>query len=923
MTRFGCCIVLSIRRFCEYRFCIYLLCFRPLTCSFGPARLELSTLLVEGFKKEPGGSRGRKGVLMKFRICSFLAVFLPMSLLVAGGCYLDSVHSAQREALRQEQAARFRAELLVVGGELERGGAINTGASQVVDSRPGWPDATAYALLSGNGSLAPVAGRAVVTAARVSELGDAFATLLARAEQERALVIGRVGDRLLGFYPLPAALRADSMLLAEADIPAAFLALDQSQFRGLVYPSSMLTIASLLLFLLAGFFASRRLRRIERALQRFSEGDAESRSGLQGWGPIARLGRRFDQMAEHMADERRHLAESEERLQFALRGSDIGIWDWHMASGRTYYSPRWKSLLGFADDELVAHAEEWLKRVHADDLAAVMDRLKDHLAGESEFFISEHRLRRKNGSYLWVLERGVAMRDAQGVASRMVGALSDISRRKEVEAALLRSKEEYRSVLEGVTQIIFRSDPRGRLLFLNPAWAELTGFPLDESLATNLADYLHADDRARVIAAFREAAAGDLPTLACELRLLCRDGGARWFSLHARGGRDAEGNAIVAGVLSDLDAQKATEDALTRSNGERNAILSLSPDGFVFIDRDGRVAYVNPAFLAMTQFVAADVVGQDIAQLEAGLGRLCDPARPLPTFSSLPEDRATALYLLQPGKLILHVMLRSIPNTLGGVHGHVMFFRDVTRETEVDRIKSEFLSTAAHELRTPMASIFGFSELLLAREFDAATQRDLIQTIHRQTQNLINLVNELLDLARIEARGGKTFKMLEQDLGPLLLNALAAQYVPPETHRLELDLPKSMPKVIVDGEKFQQCLTNVLSNAIKYSPAGGAIRVTGARRQAKGGEQFGIVVGDQGIGMTAEQVGHIFDRFYRVDTSGAIPGTGLGLSLVKEIMGIFNGEVTVVSAPGAGTEVVLWLPLPNTERALSGGALAA
>jgi len=375
---------------------------------------------------------------------------------------------------------------------------------------------------------------------------------------------------------------------------------------------------------------------------------------------------------------------------------------------------------------------------------------------------------------------------------------------------------------------------------------------------------------------------------------------------------------IVAGVLSDLDAQKATEMALTRSNGERNAILSLSPDGFVLIDKDGRVAYVNPAFLAMTQFAPAEVIGLSLLLLERRMAQLCDPAKPLPAFAGMREGRAYTLNLQKPAKLVIRSLVRNIPNDMGGLHGQVMYFRDITQESEVDRIKSEFLSTAAHELRTPMASIFGFSELLLAREFDAATQRDLIQTIHRQTQNLINLVNELLDLARIEARGGKAFKMQEQELSPLLLNALAGQYVPPETHRLELDLPKKLPRVIVDGEKFQQCLANVLSNAIKYSPRGGEIRVSVSRRQAGPGEQVGLAIRDQGLGMTPDQISHIFDRFYRADASGAIPGSGLGMSLVKEIMDIFNGEVSVSSQLGEGTEVVLWLPVPLSVTAEAG-----
>lgn len=859
---------------------------------------------------------------MKYRYCSlfWLPLFLLCLFALGAAANLEFSYRTLRAELAGERLAVLQDELNQAGGAWEQRLARGGGLAAVLKA---WPASDAgvpaYVLQDGQGQEFAWLGGKWLPVELPAARSDEFAHLLQQVRVQGVPASALDAAGLLAMRPLAGAMGA--VLIREEKLSPALLALEQRAARELANLGALFTVAVVLLFLLVRYFGVRRLLRIDDALRRFAEGDSASRAALRGGDLIARLAQRFDDMAERMAVERSNLAESEERLKFALRGSNAGIWDWHLESGRTYYSPRWKSLLGYGEDELVAHAEEWLKRVHPDDLADVMARLKDHMAGKTEFFSSEHRLRRKDGTYLWVLERGWATRDENGVACRMVGALTDISRRKEVESALLRSEEKYRSVVDGVTQVIFRCDAWGRLLFLNPAWCEASGYPVDESLAANLVAYVHADDKARVQVLLRHAVAGaGDEAQACELRLVRQDGAVRWFSLHVRGGRDGE-EMVVAGVLTDIDGQKATEAALTHSNRERNAILTLSPDGFVFVDAAGIVAYVNPAFLGMTRFRTVDVVGQPVSVLQEKLAALCDPAKAPPDFVAAADGRDNTMYLLPPDKLVLRWLLRNIPNDLGGLHGRVMFFRDITRESEVDRMKSEFLSTAAHELRTPMASIFGFSELLLAREFDAETQRDLIQTIHRQTQNLINLVNELLDLARIEARGGKTFKMLVQDLNPLLLNALAALYVPPETHRLVLDLPKAMPKVRVDAEKFQQCLANILSNAVKYSPLGGEIRVSLAARSAASGEQVGVVVEDQGIGMSAEQIGHVFDRFYRADTSGVIPGTGLGMSLVKEIMDIFGGEVAISSEMEKGTQVVLWLPLAVAGEA--SGVLAA
>jgi signal transduction histidine kinase len=247
----------------------------------------------------------------------------------------------------------------------------------------------------------------------------------------------------------------------------------------------------------------------------------------------------------------------------------------------------------------------------------------------------------------------------------------------------------------------------------------------------------------------------------------------------------------------------------------------------------------------------------------------------------------------------------------------ILFFRDITRETEVDRMKSEFLTTAAHELRTPMVSVYGFTELLLHRQVPEVRRRDMLETIHRQSSLLINMVNELLDLARIEARQGKDLKRERCRLGALAAQAGAAFDAQGGAQRLRLQLAHADAAVMVDPEKTHRAITNVLSNAFKYSPAGGAIELTTIAGEVHGRHAVGLCVRDRGIGMSAEQLARVFERFYRADPSGNIPGTGLGMSLVKEITELQGGRVDITSRLGEGTEVVLWMPLADPEGALS------
>jgi signal transduction histidine kinase len=223
-------------------------------------------------------------------------------------------------------------------------------------------------------------------------------------------------------------------------------------------------------------------------------------------------------------------------------------------------------------------------------------------------------------------------------------------------------------------------------------------------------------------------------------------------------------------------------------------------------------------------------------------------------------------------------------------------------------MKSQFLEMAAHELRTPMTSVLGYAEVLLAQEFDRETQHELLETIHRQSQVMTSIINELLDLVRIDSRRGQDFTVVTVDLLELVDGAVSAfkpatGRVSPVIHRTDIRL-----RVSCDRRKLGQVVTNLLSNAYKYSPGGGEVSIS-FRVELNGGRRsLGVEVRDHGIGMTAEQQARCFERFYRADVSGKIPGTGMGLCIVKEIMELHDGRIDLESAIGQGTTVTIWLP---------------
>lgn len=368
--------------------------------------------------------------------------------------------------------------------------------------------------------------------------------------------------------------------------------------------------------------------------------------------------------------------------------------------------------------------------------------------------------------------------------------------------------------------------------------------------------------------------------------------------------------AIIQRRVAEQTAElKIQGDAIEDRNVQLDVLFSLSPDAFVAFAADGKIKFANPACQTLTGIRPEQIVGREEEFLEAELRRRCQTPDACAGLATLfgeigATPPASTLVLKEPRHTVLSIVgVRSE----SAVVPRILYLHDISREAEVDRMKSEFLSHAAHELRSPMASILGFTELLLKREFGEEKRREMLGIVHQQAVAITGMLNELLDLARIESRAGKDFKLEEHDLSELAKQTVAGLLVPGDARRVEARLPTEGIFAKVDAEKYRQALTNVLSNAYKFSPGGGTIELEVVREEREGAAWAGVRVRDHGIGMKPEELARAGERFYRADGSGHIPGTGLGLALVKEIMQIHGGRVDIVSDYGKGTAVTLWL----------------
>lgn len=237
--------------------------------------------------------------------------------------------------------------------------------------------------------------------------------------------------------------------------------------------------------------------------------------------------------------------------------------------------------------------------------------------------------------------------------------------------------------------------------------------------------------------------------------------------------------------------------------------------------------------------------------------------------------------------------------------GTVFVYRDITMEYEVDKMKSEFVSTVSHELRTPLASILGFTELIINRDLKPERQKKYLNTIYGETKRLTSLINDFLDVQRMEA-GKQTYEKKYIELLPILERVVENQEVNITKHQINIHNSQKNTFILGDRSKVEQAFTNIINNAIKYSPDGGNIDISIYQEAG----YLKVAVKDQGLGIPETALDKLFTKFYRIDNSDRrkIGGTGLGLAIVKEIMLAHEGDITINSVYGNGSTFIMSFP---------------
>ena len=509
----------------------------------------------------------------------------------------------------------------------------------------------------------------------------------------------------------------------------------------------------------------------------------------------------------------------------------------------------------------------------------------------------------------------------------------EIRERVAASQHLERSRAELRAILDNMQDVFFRTDTQGRLSYVTPSVSDLLGIEAHEAFGQPVERFQAEPGLTEDLLRRLQDQGGMVSNH--EVRLRHGDGHTVWASVNAQFYYDDKGNVRgVEGTLRDVTERRRAMEAAYKAKEDyrrlwefNRTILDNSPVGIIRLDRHLRIMYMNPEMRRITgvpEGQESAAIGEAIHQLPTvSVTGLAD------ALTALTEGRhfsATTPYTSIYGRTT-YIEVQGMPLLEGGrFEGAVLVVRDVTEQEEAaqalrrardqaeaaNRAKTTFLANASHELRTPLTGILGALDLLRRSEL-SDHQRRLVELAEESTRHLARLVDDLLQLSRSEA--GKPPRWTPIDPAAALhedtaLLALQAQEKGLDFHlRLAADLPEV---VYADRQWLRQIITNLVANAVKFTEEGAIAVSLQVDHYSRDKAHLHLTVADTGIGIPAQDRERIFEPFTQLDDGSdrAHGGTGLGTTIVRELVRRLDGKVWVESEPGRGSRFHVLLPLP-------------
>ncbi|MDR9424385.1 MAG: PAS domain-containing protein [Marinobacter sp.] len=618
------------------------------------------------------------------------------------------------------------------------------------------------------------------------------------------------------------------------------------------------------------------------------------------------------------------LHDRQKALEEAQSLASLGNWYADIRTGHLSWSDEIFRIFGYEPGEIKPSTEAFFDAVHPEDRARVKN--SERLAEKTGNYDVVHRIIRPDGQIRHVHELGRAGVGDNGELVRLSGTVQDITSRIEAESRLQETEQRFAFAVEGAGDGVWDWFlPDGRMI-LTGHYEPMLGFEAGELEPTIDAwiERVHPADLADVQKQLHEYLEGRRDEYSVELRLRCKNGDYKWVL--CRGtviDRDESGYPVrVIGIHSDIDERKASEQSLEVFKHVVNSVV----DGVVVINTEGHIQLVSPAASQIFGYSPRYLKGKNVSIL------MPEPMqsehdsyiqRYLHSAEARILDRQVEVTGLRRDGTEFPLELAISEISAGPTRYFVGLMRDITVRKRIEselviareeaeranHAKSDFLSSMSHELRTPMNAILGFAQLM---EYDNDLQDDhqeSVQEIVKAGEHLLSLINEVLDLAKVES-GSIDLSIEAIDLLPVVEECLSLVRPMSEKRHIEIDIKVEHALTVrADRTRLKQVLLNLLTNSIKYNREDGRVSVEAVLQPEN---RVHLRVTDTGPGISKSMLRKLFEPFNRLGAeTSEVEGTGIGLTITQSIMEMMGGSIGVNSEVGLGSCFWLDLPLEN------------
>ncbi len=655
---------------------------------------------------------------------------------------------------------------------------------------------------------------------------------------------------------------------------------------------------------------------------------------------------------------------SEERLNLALSATNLGMWDWNLLTNEVYYSPIWFSMLGYGPDELPRELETWVSLQHPDDSKISYQKVQEVIKNRESSFEIEFRMKHKNGSYIWIRSMGKAVSfDEEGNTTRLTGIHEDINERKKgelVRQVLFDISNAVNSThsldeLYGIIRLslgrvvdttncflaLYNEESDTLTLpFMEDEKDSFTEFPARKTLTsfvirTGVAQLVDIE-REKELTAKGEIEPVGAPCkswLGVPLKHEGKTIGVFAVQSYSEDIIYTQSDAELLEFASDQIAlaidRRRHQDQLKSNQERQRRVFESSPDPMLVVDPSGLIVDFNSAFLEAFNVKSDLVYGQKIF-------RFINKVQWRTSIENFWETwkkgylKNLEYQVVRPDGIVFdaEVSTGAIYDSTGKPESMVVILKNISERKEAerkileakykaeesDRLKTAFLSNMSHEIRTPMNAIVGFSDLLSDDKLSPQERRDFIAQINQGADDLMHLIDDIIDIAKIEAGQVNVHiaecfvRELFKELHLMFLQNIKRTGKDGVSIRVDWNWPLNELAIYTDPFRLKQILINLMSNAVKFTEEGEI--VLGIEENPEG---VYFYVKDSGIGIREEKQKVIFDRFMQGHETKTklYGGTGLGLAISKNLTEILGGEIGVSSQSGEGA--TFWFILPRNE----------